>query len=167
LSDVNHLGFLDGIFDGCRAERLFQHLDRPERALSEMIRVVRSAAYVVVVEPDYGTLVIVGADRTVTRKILDYRCTHFRSGRIGRDLFAMYKSQGLEEVALRLLTFVCTNIALGGERALLRRYLDEARQAGVVTEMEGAYWLRDLEAAGQAGIYRHAITVFLVRGKKP
>jgi ubiquinone/menaquinone biosynthesis C-methylase UbiE len=41
LGDVYQLDFADNTFDGCRAERVFPHLDDPLRALAEMCRVTR------------------------------------------------------------------------------------------------------------------------------
>jgi ubiquinone/menaquinone biosynthesis C-methylase UbiE len=38
LGDAHNLDFADNIFDGCRADRVFQHLEEPKQALSEMIR---------------------------------------------------------------------------------------------------------------------------------
>jgi ubiquinone/menaquinone biosynthesis C-methylase UbiE len=38
MGDVYRLDFADYTFDGCRAERLFDHLERPERALAELCR---------------------------------------------------------------------------------------------------------------------------------
>jgi SAM-dependent methyltransferase len=42
--DVNQLEFPDGVFDGCRADRIFQHLTDPPKALGELVRVVRQGA---------------------------------------------------------------------------------------------------------------------------
>lgn len=41
VKDAHDLDFEDDTFDGCRADRVFQHLERPKQALSEMTRVAR------------------------------------------------------------------------------------------------------------------------------
>jgi ubiquinone/menaquinone biosynthesis C-methylase UbiE len=41
VGDAQHLVFADATFDRCRAERVLMHLDHPEQALAEMVRVVR------------------------------------------------------------------------------------------------------------------------------
>jgi SAM-dependent methyltransferase len=165
--DASGLDFPDESFDGCRAERVLQHLDDPHRAVAEMARVARSGACIVIVEPDYGSLMVDGADPAVTRKILNQRCAHFRSGKVGRRLPGMCARMGLTGIGVALVTLASTDIAQAAERHQLDKYVFEAHAAGVVSATEGAAWLADLEAAGAAGRYRHATTIFLVSGRKP
>jgi len=49
LSDAQCLDFPDEWFDGCRCERVLQHLDDPRQAVAELVRVVRPDGRVVVV----------------------------------------------------------------------------------------------------------------------
>lgn len=164
--DACHLAFPDGTFDGCRAERVLQHLDDPDLALAELVRVARSGARIVVVEPDYGTLVIRGADEAVTGRILRKRREHFRSATIGRRLPEICKKLGLVQMSITLLTNSSTDITRPGERRLLRKYAGAANSAGLVSEAQAVTWLAELEEAGRTGRYRHALTVFLVSGIK-
>jgi len=165
--DARRLDFPDETFDGCRTERVLQHLDDPRRAVAEMIRVARSGARIIMVEPDYGTLIVDGADPAVTRKILNHRCAHFLSGKVGRRLPGICKELGLTGMGVTLLTLASTDIAGESERQQLCKYVAEAQAANVVSATGGAEWLADLEAAGAAGRYRHAVTIFLVSGRKP
>jgi SAM-dependent methyltransferase len=50
------LPFPDATFDAVRAERVLQHLERPEAALAEMIRVTRAGGRVWASDPDHGQL---------------------------------------------------------------------------------------------------------------
>jgi SAM-dependent methyltransferase len=56
------LPFPAGSFDACRAERVFQHVPDPLRALTEMIRVTRPGGRVLVLDTDWGTTAVSGAD---------------------------------------------------------------------------------------------------------
>jgi hypothetical protein len=132
-----------------------------------MVRVARPGARIVIVEPDYGTLVVDGADPVVSGAILNHRREHFRSGRIGRQLPRLCKELGLTQVSVTLLTVASTDMVQGDDRHVLRKYVADAQAAGVVSEEEGATWLADLEAAGATGRYRHAVSVFLVSGRVP
>jgi SAM-dependent methyltransferase len=165
--DTCHLDFPDGSFDGCRAERVLQHLDKPHLAIAEMVRVARPGARLVMAEPDYGTLTIAGADAAVTRAIVRQRCNHVRSGTIGRRLPEICTDLQLTELTVTLLTVGSTDVTQPGERQLLCKYLAAAQAAGTVSEVEGTTWLTQLDAAGLAGRYRRAVTVFLVKGRKP
>src|SRR5262245_50904623 len=52
LGDAYALPFPNQTFDRCLTEKLFAHLDRPERALAEMCRVTRPGGRVVVASAD-------------------------------------------------------------------------------------------------------------------
>ncbi|GAC1403806.1 MAG: hypothetical protein NVSMB52_17730 [Chloroflexota bacterium] len=164
--DVYRLDLPDDSFDGCRAERVFQHLVDPHRALLEMVRVARPGGRVVIVEPDYGTENIQGANAVITRKILKARCDHFECGTIGRQLPNLYKNASLEAVRLTLFNQEQTTNTVDSERHLLRKYVTGAREVDAISESEGAAWLRDLDEAGKSGRYRRAIKIFLVAGCK-
>lgn len=165
--DACHLEFPDATFDACRIERVLQHLPDPRRAVSELVRAARSGARIAIAEPDYGTLRIGGADQAVTRKILRQRRDHFHSGTIGRRLPGLCGDFGLTDLSVQLLTVTSTGVAHEDERRVLGKYAAAAQAAGDISEAEGATWLAQLAAAGSEGRYRHAITVFLVGGRKP
>jgi ubiquinone/menaquinone biosynthesis C-methylase UbiE len=167
VGDVQHLEFPNESFDCCRAERVLQHLVNPQQALTEMVRVARPGARLVVVEPDYGATKIAGGDPGVTRKLIDHRCAHYQSGRIGMILSILFKRLKLINVAFMPVQVVTTHIGDEGEKLLLENYVEPAIAASVVSEEEGTRWIKDLKAAERAGGYRHALTLFLVRGWKP
>ena len=48
IGNVQGLEFTDGEFDGCRAERVFQHLPDPAQALAELVRVTRPGGRIVI-----------------------------------------------------------------------------------------------------------------------
>lgn len=76
------------------------HLEAPEGALAEMIRVCRPGGKVVVFDFDWDTLVVDHPDRASTRKVLDLMTDSLRSGRIGRRLPGMVEAAGLGEVSI-------------------------------------------------------------------
>jgi ubiquinone/menaquinone biosynthesis C-methylase UbiE len=58
--DAQKLEFPDASFDRCRTERMLMHLDHPEQALAEMVRVVRPGGWVVVFDFDWDLAPIPG-----------------------------------------------------------------------------------------------------------
>jgi SAM-dependent methyltransferase len=166
IGDASRLEFAESVFDGCRAERVLQHLDDPRQALSEMVRVSRLGGRVVVVEPDYGTLSVEGADRALTRKILAHRVEHFRSATLGRRLPRLFSDLGLAAVGLVITTIATTDLAHGRERRIVRRYAENAVDDGVISTDEAESWLMQLATSALSGRYRHATSVFLVSGRK-
>lgn len=164
--DSEHLPFADGSFDGARVERLLQHVVDPRLTLAEIIRVLRPGGRLVAAEPDYGTLIVTGADARVTRAILDERCRHFRSGRIGHQLPAYFRAMGLIEPVLKV--FTQTESALASDRlaSLRENYAEPAVARGVVSAHEARAWLDDLQRSAESGRYRHAVAIFVAAGRK-
>ena len=54
VASAYSLPFADASFDAVRAERVFQHLDDPARALAEMVRVTRPGGRILVFDPDHS-----------------------------------------------------------------------------------------------------------------
>jgi ubiquinone/menaquinone biosynthesis C-methylase UbiE len=51
VGDAHRLEFATDTFDACRADRVFQHLERPREALAELVRVTRPGGWIVVMDP--------------------------------------------------------------------------------------------------------------------
>jgi SAM-dependent methyltransferase len=166
VGEACHLEFPSATFAACRAERVLQHIDDPRQALAELVRVVGSGGRVVVAEPDYGTLVVEGAQPEVTRKILSHRRKHFRSPTIGRRLPGLFAHVGLAEVRVVLISMASTDLVHEREQRVLRKYAEYAAADDVISSQEATAWLGELRAAAGEGRFRHAATVFLVSGLK-
>lgn len=164
--DAHRLPFEDACFHACRAERVLQHVEDPRMVLSEMVRAAVAGGRIVVAEPDYGAAVITGADRALTRKIVQSRCDHFRQGTIGRHLPALFRELQLVDVSVTIVTATTRDVAHADEHRVLHKHLEAAQNAGIVSEAEGTAWLRDLAAAGMEDRYRRALPLFLVSGRK-
>ncbi len=54
--DGERLPFRSGSLDGCRIERVLQHVDRPDHVIAEVARVLRPGGFLAVFEPDWATL---------------------------------------------------------------------------------------------------------------
>lgn len=57
-ADALALPFGSGAFDGCRLERVLQHVGAPDVALAEIARVVRPGGFLAAFEPDHTAFVI-------------------------------------------------------------------------------------------------------------
>jgi ubiquinone/menaquinone biosynthesis C-methylase UbiE len=71
MADAQHLPFADGVFDGCRAERVLQHLPDPAEALAEMVRVTRPGGLVLVGDTDWGGWLLDAPDDQATHAVLE------------------------------------------------------------------------------------------------
>ena len=167
VGDAEGLEFAAGTFDGCRAERLFVHLSHPERALSEMVRVARPGARIVVADRDWETLAIDVPNRAITRKLVGFHCDSGGSRWIGRQLRRLFCEAGLTEIAVFSDTLVFTDFSQADFVFELRETAAQARTAGAVSESEANQWLGDLEQAQRRGTFFAAVTGFCVSGRKP
>lgn len=167
IGDVYRLSFSDNTFDGCRADRVFQHLLHPDKALKEMIRVVRPGSSVVVADPDWETLVIDVSDRAVTRRILKFNCDTFAHGWIGRQLPGLFQQAGLREIITVPFTYMVTDFALAECLFSLQHTAKKVQAAGLITNSEVIAWLDDFTRAGQENHFFGALTLFIVGGRKP
>jgi ubiquinone/menaquinone biosynthesis C-methylase UbiE len=167
VSDAQQLHFAENTFDGCRAERVLVHVENPRQALAEMIRVARPGARVVVLDPDFETLVIDAEDRAVTRKLLNFVCDgRIRNGWLGRQLPRLFKEAKLSDIAIFAETLMFTEYAVAEPLLRLHEGVQQAQAAGVLTSAEGSAWETHLESASQVGQFFAAMTFFCVSGRK-
>ncbi|MFN8512252.1 MAG: methyltransferase domain-containing protein [Thermomicrobiales bacterium] len=165
-SDVQHLPFPDCSFDGCRAERLLQHVPDADLALRELVRVARAGASIVIWEADLDTLVFDAPDRRTSRRIAHFICDGFRNGAIGHQLYRRLKDLGLEEVQAEPRIRAMTEFWLMETAFDLRASAQKAADAGLVTPTEAADWIASLETAAANDTFFAAVSGFLVSGKK-
>jgi|SRR6266404_1904243 len=167
VQDACNLDFPDNTFDGCRADQVFQHVGDPRKGVSEVIRVARPGARIVICDPDWETLVIDSANKGVTRKIVNYRCDVFRSGWIGRQLAGLFKSLGLADVFVSADVFVITNFSLANKLWRLRETAERASEKGAVSVQDASDWISQLEEADGNGLFFGTVTGFAAVGQKP
>jgi SAM-dependent methyltransferase len=65
------LPFPDGSLDAVTCERVFQHLDDPDRATAEIARVLRPGGRVVITDHDWGTAIIHPGEPDIVRVITE------------------------------------------------------------------------------------------------
>jgi len=169
VGDVHELGFADDSFDGCRADRVFMHIEDCAQALAEMVRVVRPGGRIVVREPDWDTLVVDSPEGELTQQILS---RHFgqaiRHNRIGRQLYRLFRQAGLEEVAVAdCSTLVLTDFATADRLYGLADAATQMKQLQPGHAAAADAWLEQLRQADSEGVFFSAVTGFTVVGCKP
>ena len=166
-ADATALPFDSNYFDACRSERVFPHLLDPAKALSEMARVTKPGGWVVVLDPDGGSVSMDADDIESERRLVRVFAEHMlNNGYVGRRLYRLFKEQGLAEVSVQICGFHFTDYPLARKMWLMDKVENEALALGVITVQElqqlHAYW----EQANGDGVYFGSGHGILVSGCK-
>lgn len=164
VGDALALAFEDGSFDRVRIERLLMHVDGdPAAVLRESARVLRPGGRVVVFDFDWDALVIEGADRELTRRIVRSYADAIRNGQVGRALPRLLRGTGFADVSV-----VPHGVSIPYDFFgwLVSSHLDEALAAGLFTPAELIAWWDELDRAHAAGDFYAALLGFVASGTR-
>ncbi len=166
VGDAMALPFPDNYFDGARADRVFQHLADPERALAEMIRVVRPGGSIVLTDPDYGSSMMDVADIHLGRRVKTFLTDLVANPWSGRKLKPMMQTAGLTDLTLSMTIW---EIGYAGfiEQFRLPEALALMEQKGLIAGDEAAAFQTELETRAAAGLFFAANVFFIASGTKP
>lgn len=166
VADAYALPFPDATFDACRADRVFHHLEHPDHAFSELLRVTRPGGRVLVFDPDFETAIVDAPDRALTRRLLNSFCDGYRDGWMGRRLPRMFREAELTEIAVEPVIVLLTDLSQANAVLALEDTVTRAGAAGLVSTAEGAAWVDALREASEAGRFFAAVSGFMVAGRK-
>ena len=154
-ADAGVLPFADAAFDAVRAERLFQHLIQPERAASELRRVTRAGGKVFLIDPDWETLVVAGADARITRQITSALVEGVANPFAGRNALGLLRRAGFRTVVASAIASA-PPLATAYE-LFLGSAVDLALNARHISREEAATWLANLTDAERHGEFFCAV----------
>jgi SAM-dependent methyltransferase len=161
-ADASSLPLRDAAVDGCRIERVLQHVKDPDRVVAEVARVVRPGGFLAIFEPDYATFRVdseVAPDGT-----LPARLVAVRHPTIGSRLAAMVEdhsfrvddivteaSRGyrLDALPLDAVRIIGRSLPVDASAAV-----GKAGEAGVVDRDMGERWLAEQRERTEAGTFR-------------
>lgn len=165
--DASDLGFSDGYFDACKCDRVFIHLENPDRALQEMIRVTRRGGWIVVIDSDWGTFSIDTEEIEIERRLARYMAEHMiRNGYAGRQLYRKFRKHKLSNIVLEMFTVPVTDYELAKSGFMLERLEKEALAGKVITKDELSRWRSYLERAVAEGAFYLSVSGVIVAGQK-
>jgi ubiquinone/menaquinone biosynthesis C-methylase UbiE len=165
VADAREMPFADHAFDRALCHWVLLHVNRPERVVAEMARVVRPGGTVMCVEVDWDTAIVHPGDRAVTRRILQASSDRHIDGASGRRLVPWLRAAGLEDV--ECLPIVDVDAGADGHtwRNFLRERAPLAVARSAVTEEEAQSWWETIDAAYRAGSAFFSVTQFAVWGR--
>ena len=165
VGDAFALDLPDATVDRCRAERLLMHADgEPTAIVAELTRVLRPNGRIVAFDLDWDTLVIDGAERELTRRIVRSYSDGVSNGCVGRTLPRLLRDAGLVDV---VTIPHAIDIPFDFFGWVLSGHLDAAIAAGSFRPEELIAWWDEIDAAHARGRFFAAILGFVVAGSKP
>jgi ubiquinone/menaquinone biosynthesis C-methylase UbiE len=168
VADAEALPLRSGLVDGCWADRTFQHLAHPKRALAEMIRALKPGGTIVVVDPDYGTQVMEFPDQTLARKVLDFRARHaLRNGTLAHRMAGRFVEAGLEHVSIETRTLIVRDPLSLDEVLGLRSWARAASTQGIMNDNEVKRWEILYDETVAHGQFLWSVTFFITSGRRP
>ncbi len=157
------LPFDDASFDAVRAERLLQHLEDPDAAAREMRRVLRPGGTALLLDQDWGSLVVAGAERSLTERVLHAYADRLANPWAGRNARGLLRRAGFTDVAF--LPMVAASPLPRAFETTLKPAIDSAMQAGAVDAPEAHAWLAALLEAEARGEFLCAVIVVVALGR--
>jgi ubiquinone/menaquinone biosynthesis C-methylase UbiE len=164
--DAHQLPFPDNHFDRCYANLVLEHLEEPQRALAELVRVARPGGLVIVTDNDFNDPELTQRLTPVSRQLQEILRRTFRQGQLARRLPELFKAAGLESLQVEevRLAFEHLNPVV---RDLIQGAVDRAVAEGLITSAEGQEHMAGLQRDDEAGRFRTAWHTLEVTGRKP
>jgi SAM-dependent methyltransferase len=167
VGDGASLPFASGVFDGCWADRIFQHLRHPALALHELVRALRPDGRIVTVDPDYDTQVVDVADQALARQVLRFRSDDaLQNGTIAHRMAGMFVGAGLRDVRVEGMTLVVRDPTAVDNVMGLRTWAATAHRYGRLSTEDAARWPLLIDEAIASRRFLYAVTFFLTSGTK-
>jgi ubiquinone/menaquinone biosynthesis C-methylase UbiE len=155
VGQAEALDFADSTFDASRIDRVLQHLDHPELAIAEMVRVTKPGGRVVALEPDWHAVTIASGDIAVAQEVSRHVALKLiKHGDIGRRVPGMLMDAGCKELDLVVEVGVMRDLRTADYCLHFRPALDAIITAGTVTPERGrAWWESLLELDRRGGFF--------------
>ncbi|RZS36828.1 methyltransferase family protein [Herbihabitans rhizosphaerae] len=164
--DAYALPFEDASVDVLRCERVFQHLDEPQRAADEFARVLRPGGRVVLIDSDWATAILHPGDPEVAKVVVSGMIGVNRSNPLsGRRLPGQLTAAGLTVTDIGSQALVQPQEAAAGP--LTQMLGAAAVDNGWITDEQRHTLVADLAAAGERGDFFLSVTMFGVLAVKP
>jgi len=162
--DARNLPVADATVDACRVDRALMYVPAPERALAEMVRVLRPGGRLVAMELDYGALLIDHPDTRTTECIVAALRAAIPNDLLGRGLRRVLGDLGLSDV-----TVTPHGIELAHDlfRQVIEPTLTSAAATGRLSRSRTRRWLAEMTSAHRAGRFYGTFTGVVAFARKP
>lgn len=172
--DAEQMPFADEQFDRVRADRIVQHILKPECAIAEMWRVLRPGGILTMVEPDWRTIALYpgspagGDDDSTFSHVLECYQRRQAHALIGRHLHALlHQKQGVwEQIQIQVICFTHTSWPAVDAVLQITAAASTLIQENPMMKEEMDAWLYTIETAAQQGQFFASVPLFFASARK-
>ncbi|WNO70737.1 MULTISPECIES: methyltransferase domain-containing protein [unclassified Streptomyces] len=155
----------DASVDLVWCERVFQHLDEPQKAAGEIARVLRPGGRVALLDTDWATAILHPGEPEVVKALSAAALAAAANPYAGRRLVGQLRAEGFEidDVGSQALI----QDRLETVEPLIRMLGETAVRSGLITEPQRDRLYEELTAAGEHGALHLSVTMFGVIAHRP
>lgn len=164
---ADRLGVDDDSFDAIRADRVLVHVPDPQRALEELVRVVRPGGRVVISEPDMPGCWVASDDYATTDQVMQQIARSCVSPYLARDLLAMFRTAGLQDVSLVVRTVTVFDAASVGKILDFESVVKGMLARGLLAPDQAQRWMEDFVRRDREGRFAAGVNIMIASGAKP
>jgi ubiquinone/menaquinone biosynthesis C-methylase UbiE len=167
-ADATKLPYPDDSFDAAVSTQVYEYVADIRTALVELYRVVRPGGRVVILDTDYGSLVIYTEDEARMQRVLAAWDEHFVHGRLPRTLSSQLRDAGFmlrhRDVIPMFNPEYHDNTYAKGALSIIASFVVGRKG---VTKSEADAWLAELAELGKQGKFFFSINRYLFLAEKP
>jgi ubiquinone/menaquinone biosynthesis C-methylase UbiE len=157
------LPYADASFDHVRAERLLIYLTDPDKAISEMKRVLKPGGVIAIIEPHFETTSVNLKDRALVHRVMAHEAaTAVKQSWLPSQLTAMLTGAGLRDIDVNTRVVIFPQ-DLGAD--YFSSTAENAQKDGSITQAQRSAWDADIKALHASGLLFGTIDYFLFTAK--
>ena len=167
-ADAYELPFSDDTFCATRSERMLMHLESPEKALQEMVRVTRPGGKIVVIDSDWATLSSATGNDVLERKLSQHLVSDMLpSGFSGRNLPGQFNDLGLHNIEISVQAFYVNDPNVWRLIVQAEQIEQSAIANGIASQDELSQWHQAIEQHHEAGKFHATLCLTMATGVLP
>jgi ubiquinone/menaquinone biosynthesis C-methylase UbiE len=165
--DVCELPFEDSMFDGIRAERLFQVLPeflQAHEIFKEILRVLKPGGRIVVIDTDWSSASVDYPSLELERRMMTFFTRYLRpNGIAGRQIYGWFKHCNIENVVTDVFPLVQHKFSQTPFGEWLKI---ESVKSGLISSEEANDWCQELAMLEKLGEFYSCVNIIMVAGQK-
>lgn len=169
LCEAAKLPYPADFFDACRIERMLMHVLHPLDVLAEARRVLKVGGWLVLVEPDWGTLSIaVERNVEIERRLALIRAEKFLpNGYAGRRICQWMQHSRFPECSVEVSALLWRSFADAERLAAFNIVETFAQSEALISPTELQAWRSELQQLQEQGCFFASLNIVMAAGCKP